>query len=560
MRSKLLLLSCAAVCLFFSTSVSGQSYAITNARIVTVSGDTIERGTVVVRNGLIDAVGANVTVPPDATVFNASGSTVYPGFIDALSNLGVPQRQTTGQGGAGGGGGGGGAAAAAAAAAAANPSNSNYPAGLRPEERIVEELRAGDAQFDANRAAGFTTALTTGRTGIFPGQSAVINLAGDSVSAMVIKAPFGHHVSFVTIPGQYPGSLLGTFSALRQMFNDAKRQQELQRAYASDPKGMQRPEADRSLEALYPAINRQVPVIFNANRENEIVRALNVIKEHNLIGIIAGGQESWKVADRLKRENVAVILSLNFPKRTAAASPDADPEPLDTLRFRAETPKGPGKLAAAGVKFAFTSGGATALGDYFTNAGKAVEGGLSRDAAIRAMTLGAAELLGVSDRIGSIEKGKIANLVVVRGDVLGRDKFASHVFVDGKYFEQKEQARPGPGGRPGGGQGPGGAAAAAPNFAGSYSITIDVPGQALPATLNVQQQGTAITGTMVSQLGTVPMNNGRASANGFSFSTTVQFGGTPINITVQAIIAGGNISGTVESPQGTIPFTGTRNP
>ncbi len=560
MRSKLLALSFAAICTLFSVAASGQSYAITNARIVTVSGATIEKGTVVVRNGLIAAVGANVTAPPDATVLNAGGATVYPGFIDTATNLGVPAAAAGTGGGGPGGGGGGQAAAAAAAAAAQNTSNSNYPAGLRPEVTVSEIIRAGDAQFESNRNAGFTTAVTMGRTGIFPGQSAVIDLAGDSVSAMILKDPFAHHISFATIPGTYPGSLLGTFSALRQIFNDAKRLQDMQKAYAADPRGMPRPGSDRSLEALFPAINRQMPVVFNANRALEINRALDLIKEYNLVGVIAGGQEAWKLSERLKAQNVPVLVSLNFPRRTAAASPDADPESLDILRFRAETPKGPGRLAQAGVKFAFSSGGATSMADFFTNAGKAVENGLSRDAAIRAMTLGAAEILGLSDRIGSIETGKIANLVVIKGDLFGRDKFASHVFVDGKLFEQREPTRAGPGGRGPGGAGPGPGAATASNLGGTYSITIDVPGQPLPATLNLQQQGTAMTGTMVSQLGTSPITNGRATANGFSFTTTVQFGGASIDITVQGTVNGSSISGTVDSPQGNVSFSGTRNP
>jgi hypothetical protein len=180
------------------------------------------------------------------------------------------------------------------------------------------------------------------------------------------------------------------------------------------------------------------------------------------------------------------------------------------------------------------------------------------------MTLGAAEIFGINDRIGSIEKGKIANLVVVKGDLLGRDKFASHVFVDGKLFEQKEPARPAPGGRPGGGPGgaggAGGAAPAAGSFGGIYSITIEAPGMPLAATLNMQQQGTAMTGTMVSQLGTSPISNGRATANGFSFSTSVMFGGASIDITVTGTVSGNSVSGTVDSPQGTIPFSGTKNP
>ena len=553
MKMKLVLYAFAAIGVLFCTSAFAQSYAIRNARVVTVSGATIERGTVVVRDGLIEAVGADARVPADAQVFDGTGLTVYPGFIDALTNLGVaaPARPTTG-------GPGGGGPNAAAAAAQAPSSNSNYPAGLRPEEMTIESITAGEAQFEANRNVGFTTALTTGRTGIFPGQSALINLAGDTVSAMTLKSPVALHISFATIPGRYPGSLLGTFSALRQMFNDAKRHDELVRMYNANPKGMKRPEADRSIEALIPVVKGQVPVIFNANRENEIVRALELAKEYNLKAIVAGGQEAWKFTDRLKAQNVPVLLSLNFPKRTAAASPDADPESMEMLRFRAETPKAAGRLAAAGIKFAFHDGGMTSLGDFVSNVAKATENGLSKDAAIRAMTLSPAEIFGISDRTGSIEAGKIANLTVVRGDLFGSDRVVTHVFVDGKLFEPKPPASPA-GGR---GQRPNGAAnpSALPNVAGTYSVTIQAPGQSLPGTLTLIQQGAQLTGTLVTELGTTNLKDGRVTNSGISFGGSVVFGGQTVDFTVQATITGNQLNGTVDSPQGALPITGTKNP
>lgn len=556
MRSKLFLLVLVALCLFFSAAVNAQSYAITNAKIVTVSGATIDKGTIVIRNGLIAAVGANVATPADAEVFDATGLTVYPGFIDALTNLGLGAAAPPQAGGGRQGGGGGGQAAAAAAQPT---SNSNYPAGLRPEDTTVDEIRAGESQFDTNRNAGFTTVLTTGRTGIFNGQSAVIDLSGDSVSEMVIKSQFAEHVSFVTIGGgTYPQSLLGTFSALRQMFYDAQRQQEIEKLYTTDPRGMKRPESDKSIEALFPAINRQMPVVFNANRERDVVRALDLIKEFNLKGVIAGGQEAWKVADRLKAMNVPVLLSLNFPKRTTSSSPEADPEPLETLRNRAETPKGAAKLAAAGVKFAFQSGGATAIGDFFTNAGKAVDGGLSRDSAIRAMTLGSAEILGVDKVTGSIEAGKIANLAIVKGDLFGRDKFVPQIIIDGKVFEQKEPARQ-PGGR---GQGGGNQQTpAAPNISGTYTINIDIPGAPTSSAFTFTQSGASLTGTMLTPGGgTTPLRDGRVTADGFSFAATVPFGGANLELTIHGTVSGNQISGTIDRAQGAVPFSGTKNP
>ena len=548
MKSKLVLLAFVAIGLFFGVRADAQSYAITNAKIVTVSGTTIDKGTVVIRNGLIESVGAGVTPPADAQVFDANGLTVYPGFIDALTSLGLATARPVAPGGGG--------QAAATAAAQPSTSNSNYPTGLRPEDEAVTELRSGESQFDAIRNAGITTVLTTGRSGIFNGRSVVINLAGDCVSGMVIKDPFAEHVSFATLGATYPQSLLGTFAAIRQIFYDAQRLQEMQKMYAANPKGMKRPDADRSLEALFPAINGQMPVVFNANTEVQIKRSLGLLKELNLKGIIAGGQEAWKVADLLKAQNVPVLLSLNFPKRTTASNPDADPDTLETLRFRAETPKGAAKLATAGVKFAFQSGAATSIGDFFTNAGKAVDGGLSKDAAIRAMTLGSAQILGVDDRLGSIDPGKIANVVVVKGDLFGTDKYVTHVFVDGKYYEQKElpkrDAKPADGGATPAGN--------IPNIGGSYAITIEIPGQSLAATLNFIQQGNSFTGTLVSQLGTSQIKDGKVTADGFTHTASVEFGGTSLEIAVKGKVTGNQIAGSVDTPQGTVAFSGTKNP
>jgi imidazolonepropionase-like amidohydrolase len=523
-----------------TTFAGAQSYAITNAKIVTVSGPAIEKGTVVVRDGLIAAVGADAKAPADAEVFDGTGLTVYPGFFDTLTNVGMQTARPS-------------ASPSPASSPAPAQANSNYPAGLRPELLAADDLRGGDSQFENVRNAGFTTVVTVGRTGIFNGQSAIINLAGETVSGMIVKAPFAEHVSFATISGQYPGSLLGTFSALRQMFLDAQRLQELQKMHVASPRGMKRPDTDRSLEALFPVINRQMPIVFNANREVEIIRALDFAKEFNLRAIIAGGQESWKVAERLKAQDVPVLLSLNFPKRTAAASPDADPDSMDLLRFRAETPKTAARLHQAGVKFGFQSGGTTTLGDFFSNAGKAVENGLARDAAIRSMTLGSAEILGVVDQLGSIETGKIANLTVIKGDLFGKDRVVRYVFVDGRPFEQKAPVTDKP--RP-----PGAAPLALPVVTGNFSITIEVPGQQLTGTLALTQQAAVVNGSLQTQLGTSPIKDGKVTAEGFSFAATVEFGGSQVEILVKGTVTGNEIKGTIDSPQGTLPFSGTRNP
>jgi imidazolonepropionase-like amidohydrolase len=418
------------------------TYAITNARIVPVTGATIEKGTVVIRDGLIAAVGANVTVPADARVIDGAGLTVYPGLIDTNTSLGMPQPSPPAVAGGGRGGGGGFQLGAGPMASALN---STQPAGLQPEVQAADYLRPGGDQIDAERNAGITTALTAPRTGILIGQSALINLAGESAQDMIVRSPVALHIGFTPLRGGYPGSLMGVFSAIRQAFLDAQRYEEAQKIYARSPRGMRRPEPDKSLEALIPALNREMPVVLHADREREIERAIALAQEFKLRAIIAGGEEAWKVADRLREAQIPVLLSLNFPRRTTTASPEADPEPLRILRERVEAPKCAARLAAARVKFAFESGGMTTMDDFRGNAARAVENGLASDDAIKAMTISAAEILGASDRLGSIENGKIANLTVTRGNLLDRAVRVAYLFIDGRQIDLRPAAGPGPG-------------------------------------------------------------------------------------------------------------------
>ncbi|MGH9917051.1 MAG: amidohydrolase family protein, partial [Pyrinomonadaceae bacterium] len=288
------------------------------------------------------------------------------------------------------------------------------------------------------RNAGITAALSVPRDGIFIGQSAFINLADGSTREIVIKSPVALHISFNNSrPIGYPSSLMGVFSLFRQKLLDAQNYRQAQENYQRNPKGARRLDYDPQLDALLPVLSREMPIIFNANSEREIDRALNLAEEFNLRAIIAGGADSWKVIERLRALNVPVLLSLNYPKRTAEALAEADPESLEVLRSRVEAPKTAGKLAAAGIRFAFQSGGLTNINDYLANAAKSVESGLSVDQAVRGMTFSAAEILGLDQQLGTIEAGKIANLTVIKGSLFDKTRKITQLFIDGKQIELK---------------------------------------------------------------------------------------------------------------------------
>jgi imidazolonepropionase-like amidohydrolase len=520
------------------------AYAITNARIVTVSGATIARGTVVFRDGLITAVGANAAVPADARVIDGAGLTVYPGLIDAYGSLAMPEARPN-QGGGRRGGPPGGPAQQGGPNPLAAP-NSRYPVGLQPEVLAAELLEPDANDFAAAHAAGFTSALTAPATGIFQGQSALINLAGGDARELLVKTPVALHVGFTPLRnGGFPNSLLGVFAALRQMLLDAQRYGELQKAYARNPRGMRRPDDDPSLAALQPVLAREMPVVMLATTKREIERALDLAKEFNLRAIIAGGLEAYTVAERLKAENVPVLQTLNFPRLTQAPSADADPEPLRVLRERVESPKGPGRLAQAGVRFAFEAGGAS-WNDVLTDAGHAVQNGLTKDAAIRAFTLTPAEIFGVADRLGSIEPGKIANLAVVRGDLLEPGARVTQLFVDGRPVEVRAPANNGRG--------------AGSIAAGTWTLTVTLEGSDRTVTLSMQQEGERLRGSMQGALGSGSINDGSVGADGaFRFTTSVLLEGATEEATFSGTIAGGSMRGTVQiigHPSGT--FVGTR--
>ncbi len=517
-------------------------YAITNARIVPVSGPVIDKGTIVVRDGLIAAVGATTQAPSDARIVDGTGLTVYPGLIDANSTFGYASAaaaRAAADAGRGGRGGRGGAPAQQGAASGAP--NSLHPVGLQPELAAVDLVRPEEDAFSGPQSAGITAALTAPPSGIFRGLSAVINLGGSSAQAMIVKAPIAEHIAFTPLRnGGFPNSLLGVFAALRQELLDAQHYALEQAAYAKNPRGMHKPETDPSLEALQPVLARTVPVVMQASTAREIERALDLAKEFNLRVIIAGGEEADEVAARLKAENVPVLVSLNFPRRPNA-SPDADPEPLRMLRARVEAPKLAGKLSQAGVKFAFADGGLSTWSDYLGNAGRSAENGLTADQALRALTLSPAEILGVSDRLGTIEVGKIANLTVTRGDLLAGH--VAHLFIDGNMVEVRVQTT---------------AAASAVTGAWTLTVTTDEGDRQVTATL--QQVGDQVRGTIQGAMGSSPVNNGSIAADGsVKFSATVTMAGGTEEATFTGTIAANVMRGTmavVGHPQS--PFIGSR--
>ena len=407
-------------------------YAIRGARIVPVAGPILPSGTIVLRNGAIDAVGASIEVPPDARVIDGAGLSVYPGLIDMGSGIGIDQTP------------------------AQQPANLRTTEEaerwkrtqiFRPDFDAAAQVRGDAPEFARLASAGITSVLSAPSGTIVKGRSALVNVSGPvdepaignvgdyRRGLQVVKAPVALHIDFPNgARGDgYPVSLLGVISFIRQSFLDAQYQQAVTQRYERSKSGAGRPSHDSSLDALQPALEGRLPVAFEVNTAREIARSLDMAKEFKLDPMIYGAREADQVAADLKARNVRVIYNLNYPVRSRALPPDAD-EPIAALRARANAPRVPAALQRAGVTFAFSGTGLREPRDFVRNAARAVKEGLPADAALRALTADAAKVAGAGDRLGTLEKGRIANVLVTEGDLFDERMKVKHVFVDGRLL------------------------------------------------------------------------------------------------------------------------------
>ena len=388
------------------------TFAITNARIVTVSGAVIENGTVLIQDGKIAAVGANISVAGNAEKIDGKGLSVFPGMIDAGTSLGLAEIPL------------GVNASMDVAEVGEMNANSKAITGINPHSSHV----------NVTRVNGITTVMSLPQGGTIAGQSAIINLWGSTQAEMAIVPTFGLVINFPRI------SLFSGFGQpqiefseaakrrdtrldeLKKIFKDAEGYARVSEAYLKD-KTLPSPITDLKLEAMVPYIRGEKPIIFTAERERDIRGVVKFVEDTKVKGIIIGGQEAWKVADGLKKNNIAVIYTNIY------SLPVRDDDAYDYL-FEA-----PSKMAQAGIKFAISTGNDGAeVRDLPYHAGLAGAYGLSKDDALKSVTLYPAQILGIADKLGSIEQGKIANLVVTDGDILEPRTNVKYLFINGRLI------------------------------------------------------------------------------------------------------------------------------
>lgn len=399
------------------------AYAISGARIVTMAGPVIEQGVVVVRNGLIASVSAGTDVPPDASVIDGRGLSVYPGLIDMGTSVGLVPA---------------GPAPPAADASRDEAERWKRTVLLQPHVEAARTINPRPTALNAFAGAGITSSLLVPPGLLVRGRSALVNVAMtealQSVGTVldvpadrqVVNPAVALHIAFpLRIAGEtFPASLIGGIAMVRQALLDAQRYRR-----ARTP-GLPQDTADVALDGWLPALDGRLPVAIEANDAREIFFALSFAKEFGLRLIITGGREADRASAELKATGTPVVLDLDFPTRPRSLAPDAD-EPLRVIQARADAPRVASKLSEAGIPFAFRLESAERPADFLRNAARTVVAGLDAQACLRALTIDAARLAGAGGRLGSLEAGKIANLIVVDGDILSPKAVIRHVFVDG---------------------------------------------------------------------------------------------------------------------------------
>ena len=505
-------------------------WAIRNAKVlVSPLRPPLEKATVIIRDGLIEAVGANIAVPPEAEVLDGTKLLVFPGLVDALGAglLKIPEEKYD-------------------ASKIYSGEYTDKDRGITPEFRAFDYVNLGKSTVEKYHKLGITAAQVLPDRGIFSGQSSVFTLGnGDKNRALLLKdACLGIGFSPAGLP-IYPGSLMGVVAYLRQSFSDARYFDMNADRWQKEMKGFPRPKYNPQLDTLSGFAKGTKPVVFFCKNQHDIKRAIGLAEEFKLAYFIADvGGEAWRVIPELQKAKARVLCTVSFKAPMTSFLTKLGKEE----RERAEKevyPKNPAKLVEAGIPFAFSSLGTDDPKSFLEGIQKAIEAGLPGEKALEALTTTPAAFLGLDRALGTVEAGKIANLVLTEADLLAKEPKVRYVFADGERIELKE-AKATEGEKP------------TVNVSGRWEITAeDTP----KLTVDILQEEGVLSGKMTTPFGVFDFTGGSVSGNQIDFEMNISVGGQQIDLYFSASVEGDTMRGTVvQGSQGSSEFTGKRIP
>jgi hypothetical protein len=505
-------------------------WAIKDCRLVSPGNPAAAKATIIIRDGLIEAAGPSVVIPADAEVIDGSKLTVHPGFIDALgqSLLKLPEEKFD-------------------TAKFYSGEFTDKDRGLTPELRALDYVVLGKSTLEKYQKAGLLAAQVIPQKGILTGQGSFFSLSSeDKNKALVLKETWlglSYSPSSFSV---YPNSLMGVVALLRQEFADVSYYNLNASRWKKEIKGLVRPDYNGRYEILGDYVTGKKPVVFFCNNQHDIRRTLELAAELKLDYFICDlGSEAQLVIPELKKAKARVLCTVSF--KVPSTSLRAQLGKTEKEKAEKELyPKNPAKLAEAGIAFAFSSLGTDDPKSFLEGVQKAVDAGLSRDKALEALTTTPAAFLGLDKALGTVEPGKIANLVLVEGDALAKEPKVKIVFADGRKFEFKD-TKGKEGEKP------------TVNVSGRWELTI--PDAGLKMNVDFTQEEAALSGKLTTPFGVFDFTGGSVSANEIYFEMNISVGGQDIDLYFSATVTGDSMRGNVvQGTQGSSEFTAKRNP
>ncbi|MBS1980297.1 MAG: amidohydrolase family protein [Bacteroidetes bacterium] len=520
----------------------GKSYALTNVTIIPSPGKKIEKGTVVMKDGLITAVGTSVTIPADAIIIKADSMYVYAGFIDGLSRTGVtkPKEEPATQ----------------------RPKDPGNPpaeqAGITPQSDVRSELNSAEKSITELRNTGFTVSQVVPYGNFLPGSAAIILLGGKSPDGMVLINQSGLYSELTGARFVYPNTVMAVMAKWRELYKNASLTKSFQTSYASNRNGISRPGSDRVLEAFYPVIDQKIPVVFKAEKILDAQRVLTLRKDLGFSLVMADVKEGSPLINKIKSSGTKVFLSLDLPdevkkddkktekKEAAKTFAENEKEKLEKRKNEAiaQATAQASDFNKAGMVFGFSVLNAKTK-DIQANLRRMIAAGLPEDVALAALTTNAAKLLSLDDRLGTIENGKIANLVVSDKPYFSEKAKVQYVFVDGNMYKMDTKAPAKPDGKT--------------VAKGTWNYTTERSG----GKIVIKDDNGSLSGTITSTIreGETELKDVSLDGSSLSFSYEFAMGGNTGKVEVVVKIDGDTFEGTMSVGKfGSFPIKGTRDP
>ena len=510
----------------------GPTYALVKCTIVTGKGTPVENGVLIIRNGLIESIGSfgESVLPADAEVIEAEGMFAYPGLIDAHTNflLEPPQPPSQTQTGR-----------------QTEEQTAMRPSWQQADLHAYDKLRISGSVIEDLHRAGITTILVAPEREIFAGQSVILNVYGENKEAMVIKEPFGLHINFVTARGEYPSSLMGTMALLRQSFLDTQHYALHKSLFDKSPNGLKRPQYNPLLETLIPYVLNKKPVVFNCVNLEDIKRAIRLTEEFKLNGCLSGANEAWRVSDWIKKAGLPLLVSLDFGPPSSSVFVNQG----ENLKKKAEEefyPANASNLFKEGIGFAVTSLGISRASDFMKNLRQAIQAGYPEEEALKALTVHPAEFLGIGHLTGTLEPGKIANVVLTSGKIFDEKSNVLKIFVDGISFEVKKPTPP--------------AKASDINISGKWNAFVSSQMGDMDMTISFEQDGTNVTGSFESEMGTWKISDGILKGNELTFNISATIMGESMEMAFSGTVERDSLEGTIDFAEGSAKLKATKIP